>query len=365
MDIVNKIVETKANKVPLTILIVVLVLGIGAVLFASNVNPEDIAPKVDVQNLPVLQKTTPELNDSLGWLNTEPLSSSDLKGKVVVYDFWTYSCINCQRTIPYLRALNDRYEKDGLVLIGIHTPEFDFEKDKDNVQAASEKYGVNWPVLFDDNKVNWRNFENQYWPAKYISDKKGQIRYSHFGEGRYEETEDVIRELLGIPEEESRAAFPGEEDADVSKNITPEIYINPFRGSLNVEEGKSVVAKKVRPKSDQVSLFGDVDVQIERTVLSNQGASLLLNYQAAEVNLVAEPLDNSEVKILKVTLDSKPIPEGLRGKGVEVDSQGDTIIRIVSSDLINVINSKKIGRYILEFEAQTPNIALYAFTFGR
>ncbi len=352
------------NQKPLIVLVLVVILGIGAILFASNVDPNDIQPKADVNNLPVEREQAPELDASLGWLNTDGYSAEDLKGKVVMYDFWTYSCINCQRTFPYLRALWDRYEDDGLVLIGIHSPEFDFEKVDKNIEKATKKYGVTWPVVFDDNMVNWSNFENQYWPAKYIADKKGRIRYHHYGEGRYDETEDVIRKLLGIKESAARANLPGEKTQDITQPITPEIYINPVRGQLNAPNGKSVVTQEQEPSQDQVTLFGSVDVQEERSILVEAGAKLTVNYSAAEVNIVAEPLSELRTGELEVTMDGKPVPESVRGKDLSVDASGNTFLTVSSSDLLHVIQSDDIQQHILVLKARTSNIALYAFTFG-
>lgn len=354
--------QVKGNKKPLIILAGVVVLGIIAIFFASNVNPDNLQPKADVNNLP-REGAAPALDASLGWLNTDGYTEKELKDKVVVYDFWTYSCVNCQRTAPYLRALWDRYEDDGLVLIGIHSPEFSFEKDHENVEDATEKYKINYPVLFDDNKNNWRSFENQYWPAKYIADKTGEVRYHHYGEGRYEETEDVIRKLLDIDESAPRAVFPNEKVKNSEGVITPEIYINPVRGDLNVGLGKSNAVKQVTPDIDNITLAGDVDVQIERSILVSQGSKLLLKYRAGEVNIVAAPL--GENGTLEILLDGKPIPKNMRGDDIEVDAQGNTVAQVASSDLLSIIESDSIQTHTLTFIAQTPNIALFTFTFGR
>ncbi len=360
----NKSRIPSPTQQPLIILVLVIVIGIAAVLFASNVDPDDIGPKVDVNNLPIEREQAPELDTSLGWLNTKGYTPEDLEGKVVVYDFWTYSCINCQRTFPYLRALWDRYKDEGLVLIGIHSPEFDFEKVDENIEKATKKYGVTWPVLFDDNMVNWLNFENQYWPAKYISDKEGQIRYHHYGEGAYEETENVIRKLLGVKNSAPRAELPGEKSRDIDEAITHEIYINPVRGQLNAPTGQSTVIVDDQPLQDQVALFGSVDVQSERTVLVTDGAKLTLSYRAGEVNIVAEPVSSSGTGNLEVTLDGKPVPEAMRGKDIMVDSSGNTYLLVTTSDLLNVITSDSVESHILVFTAKSPNIALYSFTFG-
>ena len=162
-------------------LVVVAVIG---VVVASNANPSKVTGSVDVAHLPV-GPTPPGLGDAKGWINSQPLTPAALKGKVVVYDFWTYSCVNCVRTLPYLRSWYDRYAKDGLVVVGVHSPEFDFEKDHDNVRRAVQRLHVDYPVALDDDMAIWDAFGNQYWPEKYVVDREGHLRYEHIGEGGY------------------------------------------------------------------------------------------------------------------------------------------------------------------------------------
>ena len=358
--------KKKFNIIPISILVAVLIAGSFAVIFSRNVKSEDVLPKVDANNLEVIKTKVPNIDDSLGWLNTEGISQEKINSSVVIYDFWTYSCINCQRTLPYLRAIYDRYEKDGLIILGVHSPEFDFEKIHSNVEKAAKKYKVNWPVLFDDNMSNWDNFENEFWPAKYITDKKGQLRYEHFGEGRYEETEDVVRALLGVDKDSPRAIFPGAKETTSNEDITPELYLNPVRGKSNINSGITKVETEVKPTLNNITYFGNIDSQLDRTVLQEVGSKMLLNFKAAEVNLVAENInaDKSQVAKLKVELDGKPIPKNMRGKDIKVESNGDTCVEVSSPDLVNIINAKKITQGILTFSAQQKNIALYSFTFG-
>ena len=358
--------ESKRNLVPIFVLIAILIGGTFAVIFSRNTNADDIVPKVDVKNLEVIDKSVPELDTSLGWLNTKGISKEKLDSSVVVYDFWTYSCVNCQRTLPNLRALYDRYEKDGLIIVGIHSPEFDFEKVHLNVEEKTKKYNVNWPVLFDDDMKNWDNFENQFWPAKYISDKNGQLRYEHFGEGRYEETEDVIRELLGVDENAPRANLPGAKAESSNEKITPELYLNPIRGKSNAKAGKQVITEEVKPELNGVTYFGTENTQAQRKILVEQGAKLFLNYRAGEVNIVAENLSTASTGIatMKVELDGKPIPKDKRGAEIKVDVDGNTYVEVTSADLIHIIDAKSVNTGILTFTSQQPNIGLYSFTFG-
>lgn len=138
----------------------------------------------------------PSLAGAMQWLNSPELSAESLRGKVVLVDFWTYDCINCQHTLPYVKDWAKKYEKDGLVVIGVHTPEYGYERIIDNVKDQVKKLGITYPVAIDNNYAIWRNFDNQYWPAHYLIDAKGQVRYSHFGEGRYEAQEQMIQQLL-------------------------------------------------------------------------------------------------------------------------------------------------------------------------
>jgi len=187
-------------KTKTIILIILAILIVGAVYYfeSTKVKPnfvqepsEQLSVKAGKYNL------APELRGIVGYINTkEGLQLKDLRGKVVLVDFWTYSCINCIRTLPHLVAWDTQYRDQGLVIVGVHTPEFDFEKDTQNVQAAVEKYGIEYPVVQDNNYATWNAFKNRYWPHKYLIDAEGYIRYDHIGEGGYEETELKIQELL-------------------------------------------------------------------------------------------------------------------------------------------------------------------------
>src|SRR6202789_745918 len=176
------------------------------------------------------------LSGATGWLNSKPLTAKELKGKVVLVDFWTYSCINCLRSLPYLRAWADKYKDSGLVVIGVHTPEFDFEKQQPNVQKAVQKFGITYPVALDSNNAIWDAFHNQYWPASYFIDATGKVRYTHFGEGEYDQSEQRIQELLkeanaiSMPAGTVTVAGQGAEaEADLKAVKSPETYIGYSR----------------------------------------------------------------------------------------------------------------------------------------
>jgi thiol-disulfide isomerase/thioredoxin len=178
-------------------------------------------------------KLAPELTKISGYINSEPITLADLRGKVVLVDFWTYSCINCIRTIPYLNAWYKKYADDGLVIVGVHTPEFEFEKDYNNVKGAVERFGINYPIAQDNEKQTWNAYENRYWPQKYLIDSEGYIRYDHIGEGAYAETEKVIQSLLAERTEHSGVNFTIDQTISNPESVqninfgrinTPELY---------------------------------------------------------------------------------------------------------------------------------------------
>ncbi|HUG97054.1 MAG TPA: thioredoxin family protein, partial [Nitrososphaera sp.] len=206
--------------------VVALITGFGIYFNNPELNTaasgDNFVPATIVENGTVTQiqidksqfKLAPELAQISGYINTDPVTLGDLKGKVVLVDFWTYSCINCIRTIPYLNAWHEKYADDGLVILGVHTPEFEFEKDYDNVRAAVEKFEIEYPVAQDNEKGTWKEYENRYWPRKYLVDNEGYIRYDHIGEGAYAETEKVIQSLLS-----ERAAYIGA-NATIDQSIS-------------------------------------------------------------------------------------------------------------------------------------------------
>jgi thiol-disulfide isomerase/thioredoxin len=188
-------------------LLALIVVAGGAMAVARHTDPERVVGSADVTtpaDLPVLAASSPPV-DATGWLNTTPLTPDDLAGKVVLYDFWTYSCINCQHTLPYVKAWYERYARDGLVVLSVHSPEFDYEAEPANVASFVKSNQIAFPVALDPHHTVWRAFDNHYWPAFYVQDRAGAQRYVHFGEGRYDETEDVLRVLLGVDPASPRA----------------------------------------------------------------------------------------------------------------------------------------------------------------
>jgi thiol-disulfide isomerase/thioredoxin len=286
-----------------------------------------------------------------GWLNSAPLTPAELKGKVVLYDIWTYSCVNCVRTLPYVRSWWDRYRSDGLVVIGIHSPEFDFEKVHSNVAAAVRRLGVTWPVALDDDMTIWNAFNNQYWPAKYLADRQGQIRFTHFGEGNYGQTEDAIRILLSVPASAPRAAPPGPSPdvrtQSVSAAITEETYLGSARGT------------------GAATLAGNWQSDAEKIESRAAGSSIELPYQAREANLVmataggpAHPID------VLVTLDGRPLSPAYRTSQTRVDASGRTYVQVTAADLYRLVFGPGIEQHTVRLTAEAPGLQAFAFTFG-
>lgn len=284
----------------------------------------------------------PEIVGIVNWINSPPLSLMMLRGKVVLIDFWTYSCINCLRTLPYLEKWYADYKDKGLVIIGVHTPEFEFEKDPKNVAEASARLGVVYPVAQDNDYKTWLAFANRYWPAHYLIDQKGRLRMVHFGEGGYVETENTIRQLLGM------APLKMEEPKGSARPITPETYLGLERGH-SYQSGtylqKSAADYDFKPPlaDDEAGLKGRWKAEEERITAESDESYLALNFLATKVYLV---LSGSSSEPLKITLDGK-----LFG---EIKMDGDRKYDIVSTSY---------GRHQLLIQVP-KGISAYAFTFG-
>lgn len=341
-----------------------VVLSLAAIWIAAQADPSDTFAPVDVDKLPV-GRPAPELR-AKGWLNSPALAAGDLAGKVVLYDFWTYSCVNCVRTLPYLRSWHDRYRGDGLVVIGVHSPEFDFEKDHRNVEEATSHLQVTWPVALDDDMAIWDSFANRYWPAKWITDRQGRIRYFHPGEGNYAETENVIRTLLGVDTSSPRAHDPKEPERapdEVVRNITQETYLGTERGSV-AETGQHAYSPG-ELRIHQPGLTGTWQGEPQRIRSVSPDASLSLRYLAREINLVmATGLPGGAPVNVTVELDGKPVPEAFRTPHTKVDEQGTTYVRVQASDLYRLALGPRVEQHTLRLTPRTPGLEAFAFTFG-
>lgn len=306
----------------------------------------------------------PELIPGGEWFNSSPLKLSDLKGKVVLIDFWTYSCINCQRTLPYLISWNQKYADKGLVIIGVHAPEFEFEKNPENVKKALKDFGIKYPVMQDNNFATWRAYSNQYWPAKYLIDKDGNIRFTHFGEGEYDETEKAIQQLL----QENGADVSAEKVNNPEYQIysqTPETYLGWGRmeylasPDTVVKDASSLYKAPDNLPSNTFAFIGDWDVMKEYSHASSN-AQLVLNFSAKEVYLVMRPRDGKTPGKVRVYLDDKLVSD----IGVAGASVNNNEVTVSSDDLYKLINLPTPGRHILRLEFLDPGTEVFAFTFG-
>ncbi|MCU1456006.1 MAG: transrane protein [Actinomycetia bacterium] len=342
--------------------VLVALLAIGAVVVAAIASPSTIGSKVDAANLPVGPEAPP-LIGAKAWLNGPPVTATQTRGKVVLYDFWTYSCVNCVRTLPHVRAWYDRYKADGLEVVGIHSPEFQFEKSTGNVQEAATKLGVTWPVAVDSNLSIWDAFKNQYWPAKYITDRQGHIRYTHFGEGNYDEAEDVIRSLLGVKKSAPRAGAAPSTDATVGVQINPETYLGSSHGAQPIQAGTHSAGDPGTLAAPDVALVGTWTTDPEYSTNENAGASIVVGVQAREANLVMTTKGGGPIDV-DVELDGKPVPAPDRGASLHLTPDGRTVMTVQASDLYRIIRLPGVEQHQLRLTATQPGLRAYAFTFG-
>lgn len=321
-------------------------------------------------SLPVLADSMPPFTGITKWLNSDPLTPEKLRGKVVLVDFWTYSCINCIRTLPYVTSWDQKYRADGLVIIGVHTPEFDFEKVEDNVSKAIAQDGIKYPVAMDNDYGTWNAYGNQYWPAEYLFDAQGRLRETNFGEGEYDQTEKNIQALLseaGKPITGSLTTVTT--PTDLSKVETPETYVGyerqEFLGSPEPVKRDAVQTYSVpsQPEFNKFYFGGKWNVGSQRAVPAEAGAKIVYPFHASNANLVMGMGTSGSVKA-EVLLDGKPVPPQLRGLDV-TEEGGKTFVTITDDRLYNLIDAK--GDYQtrqLEIIFSAPGVEVYAFTFG-
>jgi len=311
--------------------------------------PVEMSPG-DVASYPA-----PELVGIQGWINSDPLTLAQLKGKVVLIDFWTYSCINCERTQPYLNAWYNTYRADGFVIIGVHAPEFAFEQVPENVQKAVTADGIKYPVALDNGFETWKAYANNYWPAKYLIDKDGRVRYTQFGEGDYDVTESKIRQLLG----ESASTKPMVQvtaDGPGSTNQTPETYLGTEREERYVGKpglGGGSTYTEASVGANEWTLGGAWDVASQAITAASDGATLTLNYTGRDVYLVMGGPPGSTVK---VAVDSSATLGSDVGPNSTVTLDGPRMYRIVEST-----ESSAGGTLRLTF---SRGVSANAFTFG-
>lgn len=315
----------------------------------------------------------PEIPPGMLWLNSKPQTMKGNLGKVILIDFWTYSCINCIRTIPHLREWQEKYGKYGFEIIGVHTPEFAFEKDEENVQKALKELDIKYTVVLDSDYKIWNLYANRWWPRKFLIDATGSIVYDHIGEGGYAETESAIQKalmeigVLNLP--------PIAPDLSVGGGIcyrtTPETYLGFLRGRYgnakdfipNTEQAFTDVAEH---DDDIIYLHGHWVVAGEKVVhakkLSTATEYMALKYSAFSVNLVAGST-NGEPAELEVQLDGQALPEDMAGEDVTI-KDGKAVVKIKKSKMYRLIDSDTYHKGLLKLKTSSDNVEMYAFTFG-
>lgn len=329
-------------------------------LLATRTKAKQPASELVLQESLSKPYAAPEFAGIEAWLNSKPLTMQSLKGKVVLIDFWTYSCINCVRTLPYITDWDRKYRDQGLVIVGVHAPEFEFEKKLDNVKAAIAQHGIRYPVALDNKLSTWVNFDNSYWPAHYLIDRDGRVVYTHFGEGQYDVTENNIRYLLGLKSkaEAIRAQAPA-----ISPDQTPETYLGyaraeNFGGKQGlVHDAESAYRLPNFLSENKWALSGRWKVESEKIVASEKGAALRLNFKARKVFLVLG------------TSSGKPVHVSVRLNGEAVGAYAGKdapagAVTIERNTLYELIDQKTPNNSLLEIQSDAPGLEAYAFTFG-
>ncbi len=321
--------------------------------------------------LPV-EGRVPPLDGAVQWLNSPPLTAAGLKGKVVLVDFWTYSCINCLRAIPYVEAWAQKYKDQGLVVIGVHAPEFAFEKNVDNVKKAIADLGITYPVAIDNNYAIWRAFDNEYWPAHYFIDAQGQVRHHHFGEGDYDQSERVIQQLLAeagrtnvsndIVDVKATGAEAASNEADVQ---SPETYVGYLRAQNFVDDAGTVNDTShdyvaATPKLNEWGLAGNWTVGPQEATSNSADSRLYYRFHARDLHLVLGPSADGKPVRFQITVDGKPPADS---HGVDTDANGNGVV--TGQRLYQLVRaSGPVSDHTFEIKFLDPGAQAYAFTFG-
>lgn len=340
------------------ILGLVLILSVILMIFVPNlalINPAGNATSSIAQSSSIKPYPAPDFQGK-EWINSKPLSLNELKGKVILIDFWTYSCINCIRSLPYVKQWYEKYHDKGLVVIGVHSPEFQFEGDLANVKNAVQRYGIKYPVVLDNDFRIWNSYKNKYWPSHYLINKEGKVIYQYFGEGNYTETERMIQKALGL----SMPVTSSNESAFESITVSPEMYFGYQRAqqySSPEDVAINQTAKYTYPEVldlNQWALSGKWFIGLHNIISEEAGSSIKLNFNAKNVYAVMGP-ENKAV-IVKVFLDGKP-----------ADNVGDVIkgqVTVNDHRLFTLISLPKQRQGTLELIASSPGLVMYTFTFG-
>ena len=346
-----------------------------------------------------LDNCAPEFDGTQGWVNSEPFTMESQLGNVVLIDFWTYSCINCIRTLPFLQTWHERYADEGLVIVGVHTPEFEFEKVYDNVVEATVDMGVAWPVVQDNDYTVWGSYDNRFWPAKYLIDKDGVIRYRHFGEGKYAETEEEIRKLLaeiGADEEMLAQPLPEDQQRDSTylssdARQTPELfagwrftvlqrrggigqvqtYMEAAQASYDAGDQQGVVAEFEQPsqrRPNEIYFHGPWSIGPESAVHARETENytdlIILEYSARSVNAVLTSESGEPYKVL-VTVNNRYLTEENKGEDVIIGEDGESYVLVDSPKAYRLVEHADFEeRQILAMSSLSDDFGLFSFTFG-
>jgi thiol-disulfide isomerase/thioredoxin len=360
----------KANQLVLAATLAVAIGAPNVVVAADKSLAQKTTPAA--VKLPI-EGELPALGSATGWLNSAPLTAVGLRGKVVVIDFWTYTCINWLRTLPYVRAWATKYKDQGLAVIGVHSPEFAFEKNLDNVRRAANDMKVDYPIAIDSHHAIWRAFKNEYWPALYFVDAQGRIRHHHFGEGEYDRSEKIIQQLLaaagsgGVSRELVSVDGRGAEAAADWGNLkSPENYLSYERTENFASPGGAVLDKRrvyavpARLRLNQWALSGDWTVQKQATVLNKANGRIAYRFHARDLHLVMGPAARGTSVRFRVLIDGQP-PGAAHG--VDVDDKGNGTVS--EQRLYQLIRQPKpIADRQFEIEFLDSGVEAFAFTFG-
>ena len=328
--------------------------------FSFGAASQETQPSNETQQAPEFISEMPDFRGISQWFNSEPITKASLKGKVVLVDFWTYSCVNCLRTLPYLKEWHKKYKAKGLVIVSVHSPEFEFERDPANLKAAIEKLQITYPVAMDNQMATWTAFKNNAWPAHYFIDAEGRIRQIHLGEGDYENSEATIQKLLMERTfKKTAAASPTAmppltllpPNVDFSQIRSPETYLGFLRRERLVTSGRPI-------ELNEWSTDGKWRTEGERIFLTEGVGKITFRFSATRVNIVLAP-EGTPVSAV-VRLDGQPPPKEKAGK----DVQGGGLL-ITGPRMYELINLGPKGEeHTVEIEFLNPGVAAYAFTFG-
>ncbi|NBV07167.1 MAG: thioredoxin family protein [Proteobacteria bacterium] len=354
--------KTKTLHKAFSVLILIAVcfvafVGNAATLFSKKESAA-IKTAVGLQDALTNPYPAPEIKGINAWLNSDALTIASLKGKVILIDFWTYSCINCIRTLPYITKWDETYRDKGLVIIGIHSPEFGFEKNINNVKKTLQSYNIKYPVALDNNLDSWTAFKNRFWPAHYLIDKSGNVVYTHFGEGNYTETENNIRYLLGLKGEVREV----QQNVSFNYNQTPETYLGLERAENFASPEKlaknitNFTAAKSLPKNNW-ALSGKWKIEAQKIEAQEANAKLQLNFTAKKVFLVLGSKDSKPVT-LSLLLNGKTLT---KEAGSDVKKSA---ITVSAHQLYELVNQDSAKNGLLEIKTSAAGLEAYAFTFG-